>query len=497
MDEGDESDEDLSSINSTGSFSPTQFINSGDYSKHFDGSFQGVLAEVLKSEVAINIVIGSLSHPLFSSDIEHLWGTESNIWKPEARKLLETWCEPCGFCPNLMLSSIIRCLRGRRKLRWPKKILTRSIIDTLFTRTFQLLPNRDMYGRCILVTTLRSLDYERCPHDQYKKCLSYLLQDAANNQSGTRRSIADLGTFPSCNELVIVIDIKGLSSPWERIVSLLDKILGIKYKQGVGGERRITQWTMPEGHSLCDPALSYFPLVLSRVVVVNAGPIAKTTLAARRRVFHNSNYCIVHGSSKGRRNSGKLENNNISTRKQTGHLKEGDDPCQLPIVFVSSEDDWIEVIGDEGVQALPVRLGGNVETSSINFELNHRIRMEDLPQDSVFISDMERFMQLSYELSHVSSNEAYVNCLKRALQQMSITVPVMWVRQSLGDLEEASLAKSAAWHGRHGKSVREDLVQLQKDVVRDEIFIDEVPETTGDTIDALHCRIKAVAEEGD
>ncbi len=497
VEKGDE-EEKLSLISPTSSFSPTRFISRDD-DNYLDGPFKGLLAEALKGEIAIDIVKDSLSHPAFMNDVEHLWGNESRIWKSEANHQLEAWCEPCGFHPPLLLSSIARCLRGRRKLGWPKEIRARSIVDALFTRTFQLLPNRDIHGRHILVTTLRSLDYERCPHEQYDKCLSYLLQDAANIPSGIKRSISTLGTFPSCKKMVLVIDIKDLTSPWARIKSLLDNVLGIKYKQDVGGKCTTTQWTTSEGHPLCDPILSYFPLVLSSVVVVNVGTMAKATRAARRRVFHNSNYYVTYASSKGGRNSGKLENkleNNTSTRKQSEHSKEGIEPYQLPITIVSSKDDWTEVIGDEGFQALPVCLGGNIRTSSIDVELNHRIRMEDLPQDSMFRSDMERFLQIAFELSHVSSNESYVNCLTRALQQMSITVPVMWVRQSLGDLEEASIAESAAWQGRYGKGVREDLVQLQKDVARDEIFIDGVPETTGDVIDALCCRIKAVAAEG-
>ncbi len=492
VEEGGE-EEKLSLISPTSSFSPTQFISSDDY-KVLDGSFKGLLAEALKGENAIDIVMGSLSHPVFMNDVEHLWGNESHIWKSEAHHQLEAWCKPCGSRPPLMLSSIRRCLRGRRKLGWPKGIKARSIVDTLVTRTFQLLPTRDMHGRHILVTTLSSLDYERCPHEQYDKYLSYLLQDAANIRSGIRRNIYTLGTFPSCNELVLAIDIKDLTSPWAKIRSLLDNVLGIKNKQD-GRKCTITQWTTSEGHPLCDSVLSYFPLVLSSVVVVNVGTMAKATLAARQRVFHNSNYHVIYAPSKGGRNSGKLKNN-TSTRKQSGHSKEGIEPFQLPITIVSSTDDWTEMIGDEGFQALSACLGGNIQTSSIDIELNHRIRMEDLPQDSMFRSDMEQFLQIVFELSHVSSSESYVNCLTRALQQMSITVPVMWVRQSLGDLEEASTAESAAWQGRYGKGVREDLVQLQKDVARDEIFIDGVPATTGDVIDALYCRIKVVAAEG-
>ncbi len=371
----------------------------------------------------------------------------------------------------------------------------RDIVDALVTRTFQLLPGRDKQGRRMLITTLNSLDYERCPQEQYDKCLSYLLQDAADIHGAAFRSHDTSQACLSCEQLVLIIDFKKEDFTWAKVKSLVDFILGVNYEEGVSGKcTTINGWSTTTGHPFCDPLLSYFPLVLSSVVVVNAGPKAKVAMTSRR-CFRNSNYYVVYPSSKGRRNSEKSEKDPSTHEQSSTQLEERVQPYQLPISIVTSKAGWAKVIGDEGLSALPVGLSGNMPNWSIEMELNYRIRMDDVPQDHLFRSDMLRFLHVGFELSHTPSRELYVNCLTRACQT-SITVPVMWVRQSLGDLEEAALAEAAPWKGRHGQGVRQDLVQLQKDVARDEILIDGVPNIEGDVIDALFCRIKTVAEEG-
>ncbi len=459
--------------------------------------FMGLLAEAIVGEVTIDDMLELLSNEEFNKYVEHLWGTKRHIWMSEAKHLLESWCGLCGFCPQIMLSSITRCLCGRRERGWLKEIEVRSIIDALVTRTFYMVPGRDVQGRRMLVMTLHSLDYERCAQEQYDKCMSYLLQDAANIHSASR-NIRTLRRFPSCEKLVLIIDFKKEDFTWIKVKSLVGNVLGVKYEEDdAGGKYVTTEWATAEGHVFCDPVLSYFPLVLSRVVIVNAGPMAKVGLAARRflrRSNTNRNFYEVYPSSKGRHNSA-----DSFPLEQPGHSEEGmqqqQQPYQLPISIVNSKDSWIEAIGDEGLQALPECLGGNMQIWNVDLELNHRIQMEDLPQDSLFRSDMARFLQISSELSHASSNESYVNCFKQACQA-NIAVPVMWVRKSLGNLKEAAFAEAATWKGRDGKGVRHDLVQLQKDSARDEIFVDGMPKITGDDgIELLSCRIKAVADE--
>lgn len=401
-------------------------------------------------------------------DADHMW----------SQVQVEAWLRQCGFRPPNVLNCAVRCATLRKERQWPMCIHARDVVDVLVTGAYQVLPGQDSYGRSLLVATLHAVDQERCPQEQYYKCLSYLLQDIAEGQC------REVSRALDCPKLVLIIDARK-DVTGAKTMSLVNFVLG-----GVSDDS--STWVTAKdddgvSHLLCDPGLSCSPLILSSVIVLNAGAVTKAALLTRRSSWGGE----LAGAAKGDR-SGWLRRDTSSTRVGS------------PMTLIGgTAEEWEKEIGESGLGILPESLGGTLTDWGVDLSISHRIQMEDLPSDSIFVQGMRSFLSMSHAFRCASTCAAYSQALSGCMEPF--VVPVTWVRRALGALEEATLAEAAPWRGRHGKGVREELVQLHKDMQRDVACINgqrvdmskgKQDGAKGAVIDILAGKIEAAANTG-
>ncbi|CAM9965017.1 unnamed protein product [Ectocarpus sp. 6 AP-2014] len=112
--------------------------------------------------------------------------------------------------------------------------------------------------------------------------------------------------------------------------------------------------------------------------------------------------------------------------------------------------DWLRhEVGEEVAACLPVELGGDLDLAAWSWEgwVGRRIKREDLAEsnmnlaeaDSEFAPATWRYLDACHRMAEATGTQDYAHVLVEALEG-GLTVPVAWVKRTLGDMVQARQA---------------------------------------------------------
>ncbi|CAM9944780.1 unnamed protein product, partial [Ectocarpus sp. 4 AP-2014] len=254
---------------------------------------------------------------------------------------------------------------------------------------------------------------------------------------------------------------------------------------------------------LCDPALSMRPVRVRKVLVVNAGPVLKALLLPRRVSLSGAlspqwgpTDSSVGGGGGGGRGNGLMGGKVTARRGSISPPRRASSAASKSFLAVSGavSRDWLRhEVGEEAAACLPVELGGDLDLAAWSWEgwVGRRIKREDLAESNMNLAEVDsefapatwRYLDACHRMAEATGTQDYAHVLVEALEG-GLTVPVAWVKRTLGDMVQARQAHEPPWRGAYSgdgakastrsatsMGLNQEWAQLWKDMGRDIVEI--------------------------